>query len=114
MSETIDLEQLGLPATRIERCGTTACEVLVDPIPRPRPEPLAVRTRPDVDEVVLVDNGKPNSLTILRGAQVLLRERGVVVHEDIPGKPSAGVPMEDDLLDRLSHERGLVLLGVND
>jgi hypothetical protein len=114
MTETIDLEQLGLPARRIESCNGALCEVLVDPIPRPRPEPLTVRIRPTVEQVVLVDNGKPNSMAILRGAQVALRERGVDVREDIPSKPSAGVPMEDDLLDALSHERGLVLLGVND
>ena len=44
----------------------------------------------------------------------MLRERGVEVREDIPGKASAGVPMDDALLDALSHVRGLVLLGVND
>jgi hypothetical protein len=114
MSETIDLEQLGLPATRIESCDSVACELLVDPIPRPRPEPLTVRIRPDVEQVVLVDNGKPNSMTILRGAQAVLRARGIDVREEIPGKASAGVPMDDELLDALAHERGLVLLGVND
>ena len=114
MSEIIDVERLGLPAQRIESCDSTACELLVDPIPRPRPEPLTVRTRPADDRVVLVDNGKPNSMTILRGAQALLRERGIDVRDDIPSKPSAGIPMEADLLESLAHERGLVLLGVND
>ncbi len=114
MSPTTDLEQLGLPATRIESGDATGSEVLVDPIPRPRPEPLTVRTQPEEPRVVLVDNGKPNSMAILRGAQALLRERGVDVAEEIPGKPSAGIPMEADLLEALSGERGLVLLGVND
>jgi hypothetical protein len=114
MSEAIDLEQLGLPAPRIESCRGTHCELLVDPIPRPRPEALTVRIKPAVDQVVLVDNGKPNSMTILRGAQALLRERGIDVHEEIPSKPSAGVPMDEELLETLAHERGLVLLGVND
>jgi hypothetical protein len=114
MSETIDLEQLGLPASRIESCDGVACEVLIDPIPRPRPEPLTVRMPADVDRVVLVDNGKPNSMTILRGVQALLRARGVEVAERIPSKPSAGIPMEADLLDEIGEERGLVLLGVND
>jgi hypothetical protein len=114
MSESIDLERLGLPATRIESCDSVACELLVDPIPRPRPAPLTVRIQPDVAQVVLVDNGKPNSMAILRGAQAVLRERGIDVQEEIPGKPSAGVPMDDDLLETLAHERGLVLLGVND
>ena len=109
-----DLERLGLPATRIESCDGASCEVLVDPIPRPRPEPLTVRTRPAVARVVLVDNGKPNSMAILRDAQALLRERGIDVADDIPGKPSAGIPMEADLLEALAGERGLVLLGVND
>ncbi len=114
MAAHVDLEQLGLPATRIESCDGAACEILVDPIPRPRPEPFAVRVRPAEPRVVLVDNGKPSSLTILRDAQVLLRERGIAVADEIRGKPSAGIPMEDDLLAALSGERGLVLLGVND
>jgi hypothetical protein len=114
MAARVDLEQLGLPATRIESCDAVACEILVDPIPRPRSEPLAVRLRPEEARVVLVDNGKPNSMTILRDAQALLRERGIAVADEIPGKPSAGIPMEDDLLEALADERGLVLLGVND
>jgi hypothetical protein len=114
MAANVDLERLGLPATRIESCDRVACEVLVDPIPRPRPEPFTVRLQPAEPRVVLVDNGKPNSLTILRDAQALLRERGVAVADEIPGKPSAGIPMEPDLLEALAGARGLVLLGVND
>ena len=103
-----------MPPRRIESCGSASCELLVDPIPRPRPDPLTVRLRPDTDEVVLVDNGKPNSMAILRGAQALLRARGIDVKEEIPSKASAGVPLDDAMLARLAQERGLVLLGVND
>jgi hypothetical protein len=114
MSEATDLEHLGLPALRIESCDSVSCELLVDPIPRPRPERLTVRMRPDIEQVVLVDNGKPNSMAILRGAQALLRRRGIDVKEEIPGKESAGLPLDDTLLAQLAQERGLVLLGVND
>jgi predicted O-methyltransferase YrrM len=63
---------------------------------------------------VFVDSQKPNSLVILRRAQELLRERGVDVAEEIIQKRSAGIPMEDQVLDRLALEGGLVLSGVND
>jgi hypothetical protein len=114
MSQDPDLHELDLPALRVESCSGTACELLVDPIPRPRPDPLSVTVRPEVDQVVLVDNGKPNSMAILRRAQRLLHARGIDVSEDIPTKGSAGVPLDDELLERLAGERGLVLLGVND
>jgi hypothetical protein len=114
MSHDPTIDELGLPAARVESCSGTACELLVDPIPRPRPEPLAVTVRPELDRVVLVDNGKPNSMAILRRAQHLLRAHGVDVGEEIPTKGSAGVPLDDALLERLAAERGLVLLGVND
>ncbi len=114
MSSTSEMEALELAGSGVESCRGANGELLVDPIPRPRPEPLRVHVRPAVEQVVLVDNGKPNSMAILRGAQVLLRQRGVVVKEEIAGKASAGVPLDEQLLDQLSGEAGLVLLGVND
>ncbi len=114
MTTSKRLEDLDLPSTHIESCSDTTCEILVDPIPRPRPEPLTVKVRPDIEQIVLVDNGKPNSMAILRNAQRILRDRGVDVAEEIPSKGSAGIPLDDTLLDRLAGERGLVLLGVND
>jgi hypothetical protein len=87
---------------------------LVIPIPRPKAGPFAVKVRPDQQQVALVDNGKPNSMAILRQAQVELRARGVEVKEEIPSKPFAGVPLDEELLSLLSQERGLVLCGVND
>ena len=102
------------PAERIVSCGDVSCEFLVDPIPRPRPEPLIVRLRPQRQSVVLVDSQKPNSATILRRTQQLLRERGVHVEDEIIRKRSAGVPMDDATLDRLAEHGGLILSGVND
>lgn len=81
---------------------------------QPHAEAFTVQIEPAERRVVLVDNGKPNSMAIMRGAQALLRERGVEVEETIRGKASAGIPMDEDLLQSLGHERGLVLLGVND
>jgi hypothetical protein len=102
------------PAERIASCGDVSCEFLVDPIPRPRPEPLTVTIRPAKQQVVFVDSQKPNSLVILRRAQEILRQRGVDVKDEIFAKPSAGVPMDDQVLDRHALEGGLILSGVND
>ena len=87
---------------------------LVDPIPRPKSGPFTVRTKPEVEEVVLLDNGKPNSMAILRRTQAILRDRGVRVKEEIRSKPFAGVPVDNEMLGMLAQERGLLLCGVND
>ena len=102
------------PAERITSCGDVSCEFLVDPIPRPRPAPLTITLAPERQRVVFVDSQKPNSLVILRRAQEILRERGVEVADEIIRKRTAGIPMEDQLLDRLALEGGLILSGVND
>lgn len=102
------------PAERIVSCGDVSCEFLIDPIPRPRPEPLTITMRPAKQTVVLVDSQKPNSLVILRRTQEILRERGVDVKDEIFQKPSAGIPMKDQVLDRYAIEGGLILSGVND
>ena len=87
---------------------------LVDPIPRPSSGPFTVQTKPEVQRVALLDNGKPNSMAILRRTQAILRDRGVDVKEEIPSKPFAGVPVDNELLGMLAQERGLLLCGVND
>jgi hypothetical protein len=87
---------------------------LIDPVPRPSSGPFTVRTSPEIAQVVLLDNGKPNSMAILRRTQALLRERGVDVKEEIRSKPFAGVPVDHELLGMLAQERGLLLCGVND
>jgi hypothetical protein len=102
------------PAERITSCGDLSCEFLVDPIPRPRPLPLHVTIRPGKQRVVFVDSQKPNSMVILRRAQAILRDRGVDVNDEILHKRSAGIPMDDQLLDRLAAQGGLILSGVND
>lgn len=102
------------PAARITSCGDLSCEFLVNPIPRPRPLPMTVTIRPEKQQVVFVDSQKPNSRAILTCAQAILRERGVDVKEEIIMKRSAGIPMDDQLLDRLKEEGGLILSGVND
>jgi len=102
------------PAERIVSCGDVSCEFLVDPIPRPRPEPLTITIRPEKQQVVFVDSQKPNSLVILRRAQEILRGRGIDVKDEIYQKPSAGIPMDARVLDRLAEEGGLILSGVND
>lgn len=94
--------------------ATGSLEELVDPIPRPGSGPFTVNTRPQLREVVFLDNGKPNSMAILRGAQAELRSRGIAVREEILVKPNAGVPISGELLGMLSQERGLLLAGVND
>lgn len=103
-----------LPDKSIASCGEVSCELLVDPIPRPRPEPFTVKMQPESDEVIFVDHGKPNSGEILRRAQRLLREQGVAVMDEILVKPSAALPMSEPMLDRLAAMGGLILLGVSD
>jgi nucleotide-binding universal stress UspA family protein len=103
-----------LPEARIASCGDISCEFLIDPIPRPRPAPFTVTLRPAVPRVVFIDNGKPNSMEILRAAQRILRDRGVEVKEQIEVKPSPNEPMPESMLDRLAEEDGLLLAGVND
>jgi hypothetical protein len=103
-----------LPDKTIASCGDVSCELLVDPIPRPRPEPFTVTMRPQKDEVIFVDHGKPNSGEILRRAQRVLRSQGVAVMDEILLKPSAAVPMPDAMLDKLAGMGGLILLGVSD
>lgn len=105
---------VGLPAQSIASCGDVSCEFLVDPIPRPAPEPFTVKLKPNKRQIVFIDNGKPNSMNILRTTQAVLRARGVDVREEIPAKPYAGIPIEGDLLAAASREQGMVLLGVND
>ena len=87
---------------------------LIDPIPRPSSGPFTVRTKPEIEQIVLLDNGKPNSMAILRRTQAILRDRGVSVKEEIRSKPFAGVPVDNELLGMLAQERGLLLCGVND
>lgn len=87
---------------------------LVDPIPRPEIDRIAVTIKPEVREVFFLDNRKPNSLTILEGARDELRRRGVKVHEEIFRKPHAAMAIEGALLGQLSQVRGLLLSGVND
>jgi len=87
---------------------------LVNPIPRPKSGPFTVRVQPEIEQVVLFDNGKPNSMAILRRTQQLLRERGIDVKEEIRGKAFAGGPVDDQTLGMLAQERGLLLCGVHD
>lgn len=107
-------EDSAVPAMRIESCDGVACELLVDPIPRPEPEPFKVTTRPQAQHVVLMDNDKPNSMAILRAAEAELKARGVEVKVIPIGKESAGRPMEPQQVGKLEQEKGLLLMGVND
>ncbi len=102
------------PARQLASCGDVSCELLVNPIPRPEPDPISITLKPKVRRVTFVDHGKPNSTAILTMAQDILRERGIEVSEEILFKGDAGVPMPGALLARLAAEPGLVLCGVSD
>ena len=104
-----------LPAQTLISCGDISCEFLVNPIPRPKPAPFKVTIKPEKQEVILMDNDKPNSMEIMRRTQAVLRARGVTVRDEILKKNvSAAFPVNGDLYDKLSREKGLVLSGVND
>jgi hypothetical protein len=112
---TVNTTDGAVPAAKIESCDGVACELLVDPIPRPEPEPFKVRIKPESQEIVLLDNAKPNSMTIMREAHKILRERGFKVRDEIAiPKESAGRPLEPDQVGMLAQEKGLLLMGVND
>lgn len=105
---------LGVPSARLMSCGDITCELLVDPIPRPAPDPIAITLKPKQARVTLMDHQKPNSMKILKMAQVILRERGVDVNDEILVKENASSPMTAAMLNSLSQEGGLVLCGISD
>jgi hypothetical protein len=106
--KTNTLNSRKLPIAQLISCGDISCELLVDPIPRPAPEPITVRLKPKQSRVVLIDHHKPNSMTILKLTQTILRQRGVLVKDD------ASRPMTAAMLNSLSQEGGLVLCGISD
>ena len=105
---------VNLPSQRLMSCGDITCEMLVDPIPRPAPEPIKVRLKPRQARVTLMDHQKPNSMAILKLTQSILRERGVEVNDEILVKADASTPMPAAMLASLSREGGLVLCGISD
>ena len=102
------------PARQLTSCGDVSCELLVDPIPRPTPDPIEVTLKPRVARVTFVDHHKPNSRVIMEYAQSILRDRGVDVRDEILIKADASVRMPEALLQSLSGEGGLVLCGISD
>lgn len=102
------------PAKQLTSCGDVTCELLVDPIPRPTPEPITISLKPKVASVTFLDHHKPNSKLIMGYAQNILRERGVEVRDDILIKSDASTRMPEALLQSLSREGGLVLCGISD
>ena len=112
--KTNTLDSLKLPVAQLISCGDISCELLVDPIPRPAPEPITVRLKPRQSRVVLMDHHKPNSMTILKLTQTILRQRGVEVKDEILVKDDASRPLTAAMLDSLSQEGGLVLCGISD
>ena len=113
-NEEIDGGALKVPAQQLTSCGEVNCEILIDPIPRPTPDPIQVVLKPKERRVRFVDHSKPNSLKILRMAQQALRDRGIEVEEEILNKGDASQRMPGELLGLLSREKGLVLCGVSD
>lgn len=89
---------------------------LVSPMPRARSGRYRINFRPQLREVVLVDNDKPNSINIIRATQTELRRRGIAVREEIIKRPIGRDPIDTqpELWGPLSRERALVLDGVND
>jgi hypothetical protein len=107
-------EDMKIPSESIASCGDTSCELLISPIPRPRPEEVAISVSPRKRRVVLMDTGKPNSLAILRKTRELLRARGIEVADEIRQKSDGSRPMDDATLDWIAREEGLILCGVAD
>ena len=108
------MSEINIPAKQIVSCGDVSCEFLVDPIPRPTPDPIKITVKPKQRRVVLIDNKKPNSMAILQRAQTLFRERGIEIDDEIRIKPLANLPMPGEMLDELAKDPGLILCGVSD
>ena len=104
----------GLPASQLISCDDISCELLVDPIPRPTPEPITIALKPLEARVTFLDHAKPNSSVIMQYTQDILRERGVEVRDEIILKGDPSVRMTEAMLQSLSEEKGLVLCGVSD
>ena len=102
------------PAKQLTSCGDVSCELLVDPIPRPTPDPIKVALKPSVPKVTFLDHHKPNSKVIMGYAQSILRDRGVEVRDEILIKADASTRMPEALLQSFSGEKGLVLCGISD
>jgi len=111
---SVDHDEIKLPQAQIVSCGELTCEFLVNPIPRPKNTPIKITIQPKNREVILISNTKPNSTNIMRHAQVLLRERGITVKEEIEEKANSGVAMPPEMLERICKEQALVLCGVSD
>lgn len=107
-------DKASMPSKQLMSCGDVTCELLVDPIARPAPEPITITIKPKQPRVTLMDHQKPNSMKILKMAQNILRERGVEVNEEILVKGDASSPMPQAMLNSLSQEGGLVLCGISD
>jgi len=104
----------GIPARQLTSCGDVSCEWLVNPIPRPEPDPISISLKPKVPRVTFVDHRKPNSKAILTLAQRILRDRGVEVADEVLDKGDASMPMPAAMLARLAGNPGLVVCGVSD
>lgn len=91
----------------------TACEILVSPMPTPRPQPIAVVLRPRARRVVFLDTNKPNSPAILAGAAAILARHGVEI-APVMKKPTSSRPLDDPELEKLAHDPGLIVCGVAD
>lgn len=102
------------PAQKLTSCGDVSCELLVDPIPRPTPDPMKVVLKPSVAKVTFVDHHKPNSKVIMEHAQRILRDRGIEVADEIRIKDDASVRMSEAMLQSFAGEKGLVLCGISD
>ena len=115
VSETMTgTDLINPPAQRLTSCGDVSCEMLVDPIPRPTPDPISVTLKPNVARVTFVDHHKPNSKVIMEYAQDVLRGRGIDVRDEILIKDDASVRMPESMLQSFAGEEGLVLCGVSD
>lgn len=103
-----------IPDAQLASCGDVSCELLIDPIPRPTPDAIAARYRPDRREVLLLNTDKPNSLTVMTSVQRMLRERGIAVREEIAIKRDSTQPLDPARVEALAGETCLLVAGVND
>jgi hypothetical protein len=106
--------QIKVPSKELVSCGDVSCEFLINPIPRPTPDPVKTSVKPKKREVVLYDNNKPNSMAIMQAAQRQLRAKGIPVRDEIRIKANASLQMSDEQMEQAAAEEALLICGVND
>lgn len=91
--------------------------IVLNPVQGPivQPRPLAKRKpRSDVIKVAVINNGKRNADIFLQALVEALKEEGNVELAVWWDKPNQSVPVEEEVMERLTRVSDVMLTGVGD